>query len=101
MIPHTHLIWLYLADPLAPVVLTFQRALYGRSTWININGKLSPAGAGSCPGNAHPGCVYVLHAYSTSFYVEALAVVLVGSIGLFLLAMLLFGRIEGNFAEEL
>jgi ABC-2 type transport system permease protein len=101
MIPHTHLIWLYLADPLAPIVLTFQRALYGRSTWVNIGGKLTAGGPASCPGNTHPGCVYVLHTYPTSFYVIALSVVLVGSIGLFLLAMLLFGRIEGNFAEEL
>jgi ABC-2 type transport system permease protein len=82
-IPGTHLIWLYLFDPLAPVVLAFQRALFG----------LSPVVKGT---NQH-----VLHAYSYLWYVEVLSIVLVVSVGLFLLAMLLFGRIEGNFAEEL
>jgi ABC-2 type transport system permease protein len=82
-IPGTHLIWLYLFDPLAPVVLAFQRALFG----------LSPVVKGTTQ--------HVLHAYSYLWYVEVLSIVLVVSVGLFLLAMMLFGRIEGNFAEEL
>jgi hypothetical protein len=34
-------------------------------------------------------------------YVEGLSAVLVGSVLMLLIAMLVFGRVEGNFAEEL
>ena len=34
-------------------------------------------------------------------YAELLGVVLAVSIGLFMLALIVFGRLEGNFAEEL
>jgi ABC-2 type transport system permease protein len=75
---------LYLTDPLVPIVLTFQRVLYGLRTY-GPPGHLS----------------YVTAAFPISFYVELLAIVLAVSVVLFLIAMVVFGRIEGNFAEEL
>ncbi len=76
---------LMLADPLAPVVLVFQRVLYGLRGTVGANGVVTPFGTN----------------YPIGFYVEMLAWVLVGSIALLVLALFIFGRIEGNFAEEL
>jgi len=84
---------IYLADPVAPVVLAFQRALYGRPSPVVM--KKQP------DGKTVATVVNVLHAFPYLWYVEVLLVVFVVSVGLFLLAMALFGRIEGNFAEEL
>lgn len=75
-----HLLWLYLANPLAPIVLAFERCIYGRVVTQGIQ---------------------VLPTYGYDWYLVALGAVLVGSLGLLVLAMLLFGRLEGNFAEEL
>jgi ABC-2 type transport system permease protein len=84
---HHHLIWLYLADPMAPVVLTFQRVLY--------NAHMVAATAGPVPASA------VLFVFSTKWYIVANLVVLAASVVLFLVALAIFGRLEGNFAEEL
>jgi len=81
----TWLLWIYLADPLTSVVLAFQRAIYG---------KISPIGLGN----------QVMHILPTAgplWYVTVLGVTLVVSCLLFLGALIVFGRIEGNFAEEL
>jgi len=86
---HHHLRWLldlYLADPLTPIVLSFQRALYGRVSFI-------PAGSHTP--------TYVLAGYPYHFFVELLALVLVASIAILFGALQFFGRVEGNFAEEL
>jgi ABC-2 type transport system permease protein len=81
------LLWLkyvYLCNPVTPIVMTFQRAIYGRTQYT------------------HAGTVYrVLPSWGVGTYAELLGVVLAGSIGLFLLALIVFGRLEGNFAEEL
>lgn len=72
----------FLVDPLVPIVLTFQRVLYGVRYYT---GTHQSAVAG-----------FPIH-----FYVEMLAWVFAAGVALFLVAMVVFGRIEGNFAEEL
>ena len=84
-----HLLWVYLANPLTPIVMAFQRFIYG-----NVSGAL-PA---NCP--AHAACG-VLASYGQGFYLEILGAILAGSLLLFYLAMIVFRKVEGNFAEEL
>jgi ABC-2 type transport system permease protein len=90
-IPHTKLIWLYFANPVTPVVMTFQRVFYNdyhpRSTLASLKHELIPHG--------------VLSSYSTHWYVGADLIVLGVSVVLFLGALIVFGHLEGNFAEEL
>jgi ABC-2 type transport system permease protein len=76
---------IYLIDPMEPVVLAFQRFFYGK-VMVSI------------PGNPH---LAVLAGYPYHFYLEMLAAVLVAGLLLLLGALRVFGRIEGNFAEEL
>ncbi|MGP8064838.1 MAG: ABC transporter permease [Acidimicrobiales bacterium] len=76
---------LYLANPITTVVIAFQRAIYGH-VFVKITG------------NPH---YVVLANYPYHFFLELLGGLLVVSIGLFFGAMLIFGRISGNFAEEL
>ena len=81
---HAHWMgYLDLADPVTPIVLAFQRAIYG---------KVNPLGHGAVP---------VLANYPYHFYLEMLGWVLVGGAILLGIALYVFGRIEGNFAEEL
>jgi ABC-2 type transport system permease protein len=79
------LAYLYLADPIVPIILVFQRALY-RKVVVKI------------PKNPH---YFVLATYPEHFLVEILAIILVAGIAAFFGAMLVFARIEGNFAQEL
>ena len=87
--PHSvfHVIFiLYRLNPITPIVLTFQRALYGTT---------SPKGLGGVrvailPDHAGPW-----------WYLWQLLAVIAFSIALFFFAMNVFGRLEGNFAEEL
>ena len=75
----------FLADPLVPIMLTFQRVLYGLRTYPSAQGLHSYAAAN----------------YPLGFYLEMLTWVLAAGLVLFVVAMLIFGRVEGNFAEEL
>ena len=68
--------WLYLVNPVTPVVLVFQRAIYG-------------------------GYSDVLHQFPYWWYVRNLAIVIVASLGLLAMALAVFRRLEGNFTEEL
>ena len=77
-----HLLWLYLLNPLVTIVLSFQQFIYGNVQ--QAAGVPSP-----------------LPSYGHWFYIGMLSAIFVGSCVLFLLAMLVFGRVEGNFAEEL
>jgi ABC-2 type transport system permease protein len=90
-IPHTRLIWLYFSNPIVPVVMTFQRVFYNdyhpRYTIKADKNALIPNG--------------VLAHYATHWYVGADLAVLGVSILLFLGALVVFGHLEGNFAEEL
>jgi ABC-2 type transport system permease protein len=76
---------LVLLNPVASVTLTFQRAVYGRVSYTD--------GAG------------VKHAiipdYSVLQHLELLGAVAVASLAVLWLAFVVFGRLEGNFAEEL
>ncbi len=71
---------LYLLNPLTPIVLGFQRALYG-----------DPA----------PGGEQVLPDVSVAWQAGALGIVIVVSLGLLVLAWRAFFRSSGDFAEEL
>jgi ABC-2 type transport system permease protein len=78
------LTWIYLLNPVTPLVLVFQRCLYAKPV-VNIAGVVTP--------------VLPLHGYL--WYTVLTMGVLVGSVALFLIALSVFGRLEGNFAEEL
>jgi ABC-2 type transport system permease protein len=82
---------LYLANPLAWIVLTFERCLFGR-----VDGP-----AGVSIKNVTPDPYKVLPSWGMATYAEGLGIVLLGSLILFMLAMVVFGKVEGNFAEEL
>ena len=79
-----HLLWLYFLNPVTVVVLTFQRALYARVSYVNA-GTVQP----------------LLPAYSPEWFAIQLLIVVLVSAVLFVGALSLFGRLEGNFAEEL
>ena len=80
-----HLSWIYLLNPVTPIVITFQRALYARPAPIGTDGKV----------------VAVLPPWGPAQYLWLLLVVLGVSTAAFLAALTVFGRLEGNFAEEL
>jgi ABC-2 type transport system permease protein len=79
--------WVFRLNPITPIVLTFQRALYN---------KISPRSTtGSGP-------VAILPAHvGRLWYLAQLLGVMAGSVVLFLAAVAVFARLEGNFAEEL
>ena len=93
---HPVLKWLqyvYLCNPMEPIVMTFQRAIYGKTQYT----YLTP---GQPPGTK-PTVYHVLPTWGVGTYAWILGVVLAVSTVLFLLALIVFGRLEGNFAEEL
>ncbi len=81
--PHG-LTWIYLLNPMTPLVLVFQRCLYAKPIVV-IQGVVT--------------VVLPLHGYL--WYAALTIGVLVGSLILFVVALAVFGRLEGNFAEEL
>lgn len=81
------LTWLYLLNPLTPIVMTFQRVLYARQFAYST---LAP----------HALTQY-LPSWGYGTYVELDMAVLGASLVLFYFAMVVFGRLAGNFAEEL
>ncbi|HLI15912.1 MAG TPA: ABC transporter permease [Acidimicrobiales bacterium] len=89
---HRWLGYLYLADPITPIVLAFQRAFYGKVSYVTYADPVH-----------HLGRVvsYQLANYPYHFYLVMLAWVLGIGVVLLLGALVVFGRIEGNFAEEL
>jgi ABC-2 type transport system permease protein len=83
-----NLTWIYFLNPMVPLVLSFQRALYGQTTPTAIvNGK--------------PTTFDVLPTWGYGTYVLLDLGVLAASAVLFVVALAVFGRLEGNFAEEL
>ncbi len=93
---HPSLKWLqyvYLVNPITPIVMTFQRAIYGRTQY----GYLPPGQ----PVGTKPTIYHVLPTWGVGVYAGLIGIVLIASVGLFLLALVVFGRLEGNFAEEL
>jgi ABC-2 type transport system permease protein len=81
-----HLSWIYFFNPMVPIVLTYQRVIYGRIVVINTVTKLPSQ---------------ILPARSYLWYTTTNLAVLAAAIGLIGGALIVFGRLEGNFAEEL
>jgi len=80
--------WVYFLNPMAPLVMTFQRVLYDRPGLVHL----------TSPG--HP-LAQLLPSWPALTYVWADALVLLVAVVLFYLAMVVFGRLAGNFAEEI
>jgi ABC-2 type transport system permease protein len=79
-------VWIYFLNPMVPLILSFQRCIYADVT-VHIPGNPTP----------YP----VLPDKGMIWYVGLdLAVLLVSGV-LFIVALAVFGRLEGNFAEEL
>jgi ABC-2 type transport system permease protein len=79
---------LYLANPMVPIILAFQRALYAHPTPLgDVNGKLQP--------------IPVLPDVSMGWLALVLGAVAVGSLILLLLAWRTYFHMSGDFAEEL
>ncbi len=99
-----HVLWLYFLNPITPIVLTFQRALYAKVDRIQttaqavvhqVNGKTITTvhNVGTV--------VPMLPGRGEMWYLVALLAVIGASAALFLGSLHVFGRLEGNFAEEL
>jgi ABC-2 type transport system permease protein len=80
--------YVYMANPVTPIVMTFQRAIYGVSQFTNT--QVTPHTV-----------VHLLPNWGVGTFAAVNGVILAVSMGLFLLALIVFGRLEGNFAEEL
>jgi ABC-2 type transport system permease protein len=78
--------WLFRLNPITPIVLTFQRALYNRTEPLGFDGRPVPV----LPSGPGPG-----------WYLGQLVAVGAVSVVLMIIALRVFGRLEGNFAEEL
>ncbi len=74
--------WLFMLNPLTPVVVTFQRAIYNRTTVERGNMKLLPE-------------------VGLGYHLLLLTALLAVGVALLVGAMAFFRRVEGNFAEEL
>jgi ABC-2 type transport system permease protein len=80
------LAWIYRLNPVTPIVLTFQRAIYHTAEPMGLDGNrlhILPAGVGQW------------------WYASQLLAIIAVAAVLFVVALQVFGRLEGNFAEEL
>jgi ABC-2 type transport system permease protein len=83
-----HILWVYFLNPMTPIVMTFERVLYAKTGLVPLTtGAHTP--------------VLLLPPWGPLTYVELDAAVLGASLLFLYLAMLVFGRLAGNFAEEL
>jgi len=82
------LTWVYFLNPMVPLILTFQRFIYAHpTTYATVGGKKVTYD--------------VLPTNGPIWYLGLDLAVLACSVILFLVALATFGRLEGNFAEEL
>jgi ABC-2 type transport system permease protein len=82
------LTWVYFLNPVVPLILTFQRFIYAHpTTSATVNGQQVT--------------YHVLPTNGPIWYLGLDGAVLACSVILFLIALATFGRLEGNFAEEL
>ena len=96
-IPGSHLIWLYFANPVTPVVMTFQRIFWNVLHPISTIATKLPNGK-----SVHKAIKDgVMAHYGVHWYLFSDLVVLGVSLLLLFGALVVFGRLEGNFAEEL
>jgi ABC-2 type transport system permease protein len=82
-----------LANPIVTIVITFQRAIYGKATIVTT--QVDAATGKTVVTNTNK----LLPDASAWWYLRNLGIVLVVSSLLFLLAIKIFDRAEGNFAE--
>ncbi len=75
--------WVFLLNPIVPIVLVFQRVFYNPTIWT--------------PGNKG----YVLPDHPVNWYLGVLGLVFIASMALLVGALAVFGRLEDNFAEEI
>lgn len=95
---HAWFRFVYEANPLMWIVVSFQRCLYGNV--VPPAGKIVKGASVVGPqGQLLP--YHVLPTWGGSTYWLGLTCVFAAGIVIFLLAMVIFGRVEGNFAEEL
>ncbi len=85
--PHG-LLWIYFLNPLTPLVLSFQRALYAH---VTVTSTTVP----------HTPLAVLPPSHGFLWYAGLDLGVLLGGAVLFAVALKVFGRLEGNFAEEL
>jgi ABC-2 type transport system permease protein len=81
------LTWVYFLNPMVPLVMTFQKVIYAKE-WVHL----------TVPPHAP---AQLLPPWGPMTYVTADAAVLGVSLVLFYFGMVVFGRLAGNFAEEL
>lgn len=85
---HAHgLAWAYFLNPVTLIIMTFQRVFYVQTTVVSTV--------------ANGGLLSILPKWpmATYFYLNASLLALM--VGIFLLALTVFGRLEGNFESEL
>ena len=82
--------YLYVTNPMTPIVMTFQRAIYGKPSYVS----------NSAANTAHV-ATRLLPTAGAGMYALGLVAVIAVSVLLLLGALVVFGRLEGNFAEEL
>jgi ABC-2 type transport system permease protein len=88
-----HLTWLYFMNPVTPLVMTFQRVLYNKMGRVALTLHHAPG--------TPPSYATLLPPWGPMTYVVADMAVLGVALVLFYFAMVVFGRLAGNFAEEL
>jgi ABC-2 type transport system permease protein len=100
--------WVLLLNPLTPVVITFQRAIYGKATpYVHQMLQVIQNGKDVYLQNGQPKLHMVNSAYpilpphGELWYLWPLVGVIVFSAILYVIALKVFVRLEGNFAEEL
>ena len=81
-----YLFLLWRLNPVTPIVLSFQRAIYGATSPVGKGGTRVPV----LPDHA-----------GQWWYLWQLLLVIAFGLALFAVALTVFGRLEGNFAEEL
>jgi ABC-2 type transport system permease protein len=85
---HDHgLTWMYFLNPLTPIIMTFQRIFYVKTSVLSTN-------------LPHP-VLHILPAWSMSTFVYMNLTLLAVMIVVFLISLTIFGRLEGNFESEL
>ncbi|MFZ1062075.1 MAG: ABC transporter permease [Acidimicrobiales bacterium] len=85
---HDHgLTWMYFINPITPIIMTFQRIFYVKTTVVSTNPP-------------HP-LVHILPTWSMSSFASMNLTLLAITVVLFLVALSIFGRLEGNFESEL
>lgn len=82
-----HLKWFYFMNPMALMVLTFQRTFYVKTLVHSTIGSHQ--------------LIHMLPSWAPSSFLYLNCAMLVVMVGVFLLALVIFGRLEGNFESEL